>query len=295
MSVYNQISANKRNSVLLFISFFIFLSILGYIFGAVSQFGAFFGIFLGLVFSLFSALFSYFYGDKLVLRISGAKEIKKEQNHMLFNLVESLSLGSGMPMPKLYIMNDQSINAFATGRNPKKASIAVTTGSLMKLNKEELEGVLAHEISHVKNLDIRFMVLVAVMVGTIVMLSDFFLRTFMFMGSDRDSKNINIFLIAIGFVLAILSPIFAHLIKLAISRKREYLADASGALLTKNPGGLANALRKIGKDHNVLHTANHATAHLFISNPFKNKKSWFNDLFSTHPNLDSRIQKLEAM
>ena len=190
-------------------------------------------------------------------------------------------------------MNDSSINAFATGRNPKNASIAVTKGTLMKLNKEELEGVLAHELSHVKNLDIRFMVLVAVMVGTIVILSDFFLRSFMFTNSGDRGKNTHIILIVIGFVLAILSPVFTEIIKLAISRKREYLADASGALLTKNPGGLANALRKIGNDHNQLKTATHATAHLFISNPFK-KRNWLS-LFDTHPSLDSRVKKLESM
>ncbi|MEK6937182.1 MAG: M48 family metallopeptidase, partial [Nanoarchaeota archaeon] len=246
MSVYQQISINKRNSVILFLFFFVILISLGYIFGEVLQLGAYFGIFIALFFSVFSALFSYFLGDKMVLKVSGAQKITKEQNQVLYNLVESLSLGSGIPMPKLYIMNDLSINAFATGRNPKNASIAVTKGCLMKLNKEELEGVLAHEISHIKNYDIRFMVLVAVLVGTIVILSDFFLRTFMFTSSD-DKKGANLILIIIGFTLAVLSPIFTELIKLAISRKREYLADASGALPTKNPGGLANALRKIGK------------------------------------------------
>jgi len=291
--VYSQISVNKRNSVLLFLSFFVVLAVLGYVFGAVLQIGAYAGLLIALVFSTFSAFFSYFFGDKMVLRVSSAQKITKEQNPMLYNLVEGLSIGAGIPMPKLYLMNDSSINAFATGRNPKNASIAVTKGTLMKLNKEELEGVLAHELSHVKNLDIRFMVLVAVMVGTIVILSDFFLRSFMFTNSGDRGKNTHIILIVIGFVLAILSPVFTEIIKLAISRKREYLADASGALLTKNPGGLANALRKIGNDHNQLKTATHATAHLFISNPFK-KRNWLS-LFDTHPSLDSRVKKLESM
>ncbi len=290
--VYNQISSNKRNSIILFLLFFVVLALLGYVFGLIFQVGAYTGVAFGLIFSLTSAMFSYFLGDKAVLKLSGAQEIKKEQNPKLYNLVEGLSIGTGIPMPRLYFIDDNSINAFATGRNPKHASIAVTKGALLRLNKEELEGVLAHELSHVKNLDIRFMVLVAVLVGTIVMLSDFFLRTFMFTSSD-DRKNTNFILLIVGFALALLSPIFTEIIKLAISRRREYLADASGALLTKNPRGLANALRKIGEDHSQLKTANHATAHLFISNPFK-RKNWLN-LFSTHPPLEDRIRKLELM
>ncbi len=294
--VYNQIAVNKRNSILLFIGFFILLAVLGYVLGYIFQIGVYTGVVLGLIFSIISALFSYYLGDKMVLNISGAREIKKSDSPLLFNIVESLSLGSGLPMPRLHIINDNSINAFATGRDPKHANVAVTTGSLSKLNKEELEGVLAHEISHIKNFDIRFMVLVSVMVGTIVMLSDFFLRSFLFSGSsDRENRNINIILLAVGFVLAILSPLIAEIIKLAISRKREYLADVSGSLLTKNPKGLANALRKIAGDNNVLRTANHATAHLFISNPFKNKRSWLNNLFSTHPPVEERIKKLEEL
>ena len=291
--VYNQIAVNKRNSIMLFLSFFIVIILLGYVFGEILKFGAYFGIVLGFLFSLISVLSSYFLGDKIVLRVSGAKEIEKKQNPSLFNIVEGLSLGSGIPMPKLYLIDDMAINAFATGRDPKHASVAVTKGALMKLEKDELEGVLAHELSHVKNLDIRFMVLVAVMVGTIVMLSDFFLRSFMFSSSDN-RKGVNWVILVIGFALAILSPIFTEIIKLAISRKREYLADASGALLTKNPIGLANALRKIGNDKTILHTANHATSHLFISNPFK-KKNFFNNIFSTHPPLEQRILKLEQM
>ncbi len=292
--VYSQINANKRKSILLFGLFFIVIMILGYIFGYVSQFGAVFGLVFGFLFSLISALISYYFGDKIVLSTSGAKEINKNQYPVLFDIVENLSLGTGIPMPKIYVIHDNSINAFATGRDPNHASVAVTTGSLTKLNKEELEGVLAHEISHITNFDIRLMVLVSVMVGTIVMLSDFFLRSFMFRDSEDRGKS-NVIMIVIGIVLAILSPIFAELIKLAVSRSREYLADSSGALLTKNPKGLANALKKIANDHNVLRTANHATAHLFISNPFKNKKSWFNSLFSTHPDVNDRIKKLEDL
>ena len=292
--VYTQIQSNKRKSVILFLVFFIIIFILGAILDYIFNLG-YFGIFVGVIFSIFSALFSYFYGDKVVLRLSGARPVSKSEYPVLFNLVESLSLGTGIPMPKVHVIEDNAINAFATGRDPEHASIAVTNGSLNKLNKEELEGVLAHEISHIKNFDIRFMVLVSVMVGTIIMLSDLFLRGFMFRGSDKEDRNPNIILLVLGIIFIILSPIFAQLIQLSISRKREYLADASGALLTKNPSGLANALKKIGNDINILKTANNATAHLFISNPFKNKKRFFSNLLSTHPPLELRIKELEKM
>ena len=293
--VYNQITINKRNSVLLFLLFFIILTSLGYIFGYIFEFG-YTGVVFGFIFALVSALISYYYGDKLVLNISRAREVKKKEYPFLVNTIEGLSLGYGIPMPRVYVMPGNQINAFATGRDPKNASISVTEGALDKLNKEELEGVLSHEISHLKNLDIRLMVLTAIMVGTIVMISDFFLRSVFFTRQDdRGKGNIQIILFIIGIFLAILSPIFAQLIKLAISRKREYLADSSGALLTKNPKGLANALRKIMNDKDILRTANHATAHLFISNPFKSKKDLFTNLFSTHPPLNERIKKLEDM
>jgi len=293
--VYNQITINKRNSVLLFLLFFIILTSLGYIFGYIFEFG-YTGVVFGFIFALVSALISYYYGDKLVLNISRAREVKKKEYPFLVNTIEGLSLGYGIPMPRVYVMPGNQINAFATGRDPKNASISVTEGALDKLNKEELEGVLSHEISHIKNLDIRLMVLTAIMVGTIVMISDFFLRSVFFTRQDdRGKGNIQIILFIIGIFLAILSPIFAQLIKLAISRKREYLADSSGALLTKNPKGLANALRKIMNDKDILRTANHATAHLFISNPFKSKKDLFTNLFSTHPPLNERIKKLEDM
>lgn len=294
--VYSQITSNKRKSILLFCLFFIFIMVIATIFSKLAGIGTYFGAFLGFIFSLISALYSYYLGDKVVLKISKAREISKKESPILFNIIESLTLGTGLPMPRIYIMEDNSINAFATGRDPEHASIAVTTGALNRLNKEELEGVLAHEVSHIKNFDIRIMVLTSVLVGTIVMLSDLFLRGFLFTKSDRDEKgNINIIIIIIGFTLALLSPVFANLIKLAISRRREYLADMSGALLTKNPGGLANALKKISGDNNTLRTANHATAPLFISNPFKNKKSWFESLLSTHPPLKDRIKKLEQL
>lgn len=291
--VYSQIQSNKRKSVLLILVFFVIIILLGTFFDYIFNLG-YTGLFIAFIFSVFSAIFSYFFGDKFVLKVSGAKEISKNQHPNLYNIIESLSLGSGLKTPKIYIMNDNSINAFATGRNPEHASIAVTTGCLNKLNKEELEGVLAHEISHIKNFDIRLMVLVSVLVGTIVIISDFFLRSFMFTNSDNNNKNINAILIIIGIIFAVLSPLIAQLIQLAISRKREYLADASGSLLTKNPQGLADALRKIANDHNQLKNATHATAHLFISNPFK-RKQWLNDLFSTHPNIEYRIEKLENM
>ena len=288
-----QATINKTKSVLLFSMFFVVIIVLGYVLGSIFQFGVYFGVFFGFVFSLLSALFSYYYGDKLVLKISKAREVTRNEYPYLFETIEKLRKEAKIPMPKIHVMPGDQINAFATGRNPKNASISVTEGAMMKLNKEELEGVLAHELSHIKNFDIRFMVLTAVMVGTIVMLSHFFIRSFIFSGmNNRDRGNANALVLAIGFILAILSPIFANLIKLAISRRREYLADNSGVLLSKNPRGLANALRKIANDKNELKTANGATAHLFISNPFK-KKNFFLGLVSTHPPLESRISKLE--
>ncbi|MBI2671898.1 M48 family metallopeptidase [Candidatus Woesearchaeota archaeon] len=291
----NQITSNKIKSVLLFLIFFVIITILGYIFGLVFNFG-YSGVVFGFIFSLLSALFSYYYGDKLVLRISGAREVTKNEYLSLFETIEKLRKEAKLPMPKIHVMPGNQINAFATGRNPQNASISVTEGALMKLNKEELEGVLAHEISHIKNFDIRLMVLTAVMVGTIVMLSHFFIRSFLFSGNrDRNNSSGQLIVLAIGFVLAILSPIFAQLIKLAISRRREYLADSSGVLLSKNPIGLANALKKISQDKDELKTANGAIAHLFISNPFKGKKNLLFSLFSTHPSLESRISKLEEL
>ncbi len=242
---------------------------------------------------------TYYYSDRMVMAISRAKQIKKSDNPQLFRIVENLSIAAGLPTPKIYIVNDSAPNAFATGRNPKHASIAFTSGILEKLNKNELEGVAAHELSHVGNYDTRLMTVVSILVGTIALLADWYLRAQWFgMGNrddDRDSGNAIFAVLAI--VMAILAPIIGMLIQLAISRRRELLADASGALLTRNPEELATALIKISKDSEPLEVANRATAHLYIVNPFKGSqlKSGFANLFNTHPPVEERVKALRAM
>ena len=239
---------------------------------------------------------SYWYSDKIALSMSGAKAIKREENLYLYRMVENLCITAGLPMPKLYIIESNQINAFATGRNPKNASIAVTRGALDKLQNEELEGVLAHELSHIGNRDILVMSVVVVLAGVIAILADWFLRMSFFGGHDDDNRGGALVLI-IGLIAAILAPLAATLVQLAVSRKREFLADASGALLTRYPDGLANALEKIGHDEVPMRHAHNATAHLFISNPFKGKseRNWFTKLFMTHPPLGERIRILRGM
>ncbi|MBT3690349.1 zinc metalloprotease HtpX [bacterium] len=294
--MYNQIESNKRKTWFLMTIFLVFIVLIGYLWGAYYGFGLS-GIAIAITLAIVLNLFSFFKGDKVALGISGAKKIKKEQNPYVFRMVENLSITAGLPMPKVYIIEDININAFATGRDPEKASIAVTTGAIEKLENEELEGVIAHELSHIKNYDIRLMMIVIICVGIITLLADFFIRAqFMFGGKKNNSKggNAGAILMIVGIVLAILSPVFAKLIQLAVSRKREYLADASGILLTRYPEGLAGALEKI-KSNKPMKRANHATAHLYISNPFKIKKGKKSGLFSTHPPIDERIAELSKM
>lgn len=239
---------------------------------------------------------SYYWSDKMVLGISGAKQIKKENQKELFLLVENLCIASGLPTPKIYIIEDSAPNAFATGRDPKHAAIAVTTGILQKLSKLELEGVIAHELSHVGNRDTLVMTIVSVLVGTIALLSDWFLRA-MWHGSHRDrDKGSGIFIILV-LVAAILAPITATLIQLALSRKRELLADASGVIITRYPEGLASALLKISQDKEPLEAANRGTAHLYIVNPLKGKEAgeWLAGLFNTHPPIQERVKILRSM
>lgn len=241
---------------------------------------------------------SYYFSDKIVLSISGAKPVKKEDNPQLFRIVENLTITSGLPMPKVYTINDTATNAFATGRDPKHAAIAFTTGILQKLNKEELEGVAAHELSHVGNRDTLLMSVVSILVGTVALLSDWFLRSMWYGGrsNDRDSKSGTIFMV-LALIAAILAPIVATLIQLAVSRRRELLADASGVLLTRYPQGLANALLKISKDREPLEVANRGTAHLYIVNPLKGAQAlgFFASLFNTHPPIEVRIKALQEM
>ncbi|MBI2330519.1 M48 family metallopeptidase [Candidatus Daviesbacteria bacterium] len=239
---------------------------------------------------------SYYWSDKIVLGISGAKLIQKKDNPEIYRIVENLCIAAGLPTPKVYIINDTATNAFATGRDPKHAAIAFTSGILQKLNKQELEGVTAHELSHVGNRDTLVMAVVSVLVGTIALLSDFFMRSMLFGGRDRENKGNTIFLV-IAIVAAILAPIVAMLIQLAVSRRRELLADASGVLLTRYPQGLASALQKISSDREPLEVANRGTAHLYIVNPLKGQeaKAWLASLFNTHPPIEARIKALREM
>ncbi len=296
--MYNQITANKRRTVILIAIFIAVVLGLGYLYDYLYGTGyGYGGLVMAGVISGVMALTSYFAGDKLALAVSGAKIITKEQNAYLYRMVENLCIAQGMPVPKIHIIQDPAINAFATGRDPKHASIAVTTGALEKLENEELEGVLAHELSHVKNYDIRVMTIVIVLVGIISLLSQWMFRIHHFGGRSRDDRggNAGAIFMVVGLVLMILAPIVAELIKLAVSRRREYLADASGALMTRFPEGLANALQKIGAQKQPMLRASEATAHLYIANPFGSTRKWLTNAFSTHPPIQDRIKVLRSM
>jgi len=299
MNIYSAISSNKNKTWLIMLLFVLIITTIIYVFSKALGYGL--GIAgIALVLAGITSIGSYYYSDKVVLATSGAREIKKTDNPELFRIVENLCIGDGVPIPRIYIINDPSPNAFATGRDPKHAVVCVTTGILQILDKSELEGVIAHELSHVKNFDIRLMGIVAVLVGFIAIAANLFTRQLWWGGLNRDrdrNNNIQAIFLIIGIALAILSPIAATLIQLAVSRKREFLADASGALLTRYPEGLASALEKLSKDPHTLRSASNATAHLFIVNPFKDKnsKQWFASLFDTHPPIEERIKVLRAM
>ncbi|MBU2542213.1 M48 family metallopeptidase [Patescibacteria group bacterium] len=298
--MYSQIDSNKRKTILLITIFIAFIIAIGYFVGVFMGYG--YGYLIGAItLSLVMSLTSYFKGDKIALASTGAKAIVKEDNPYVYRMVENLCITAGTPTPKVYIIDSPALNAFATGRDPGHASIALTTGIISALENEELEGVIAHELSHIKNYDIRLMTIVVVLVGTIALLSSWFFRARLFGlgGGNRRSSNssgggkFGAIIMLVGIVLLILSPIIAEIIKLAISRKREYLADASGSLLTRYPEGLARALEKISQSNIPLQTASSATAHLFISNPLKGKG--MSKLFSTHPPILERITKLRSM
>lgn len=289
--MYSQIDSNKRKSIILIAIFTILVIFLGYVIGQATGYG-YNGLIIAIIISIVMTLTSYYKGDAIALKTAGAVgPITQEQNPYVYRLVENLAITAGIPMPKIYIINDPALNAFATGRDPEHASIALTTGIIQALENEELEGVIAHELSHIKNYDIRLMMLVIVLVGVVTLLADWFLRFNFFRSSDNRQNNGAIFAL-VGLLLAILSPLFAELIKLAISRKREFLADASAALLTRYPEGLARALEKISQQPDIKR-ANKATAHLYTANPFS--KNNFSKLFSTHPPIAERISALRKM
>lgn len=294
MTLYNQIDSNKRRSALLIGLFLIIVIALGWIISRVYNSPVI--LYLAITISIVQALISYYSGDKVALAVSGAHEIQKKDNPRLWNLVENLCISAGLPMPKVYIINDPAPNAFATGRDPQHSSIAVTTGLLESLDKVELEGVVAHELSHVGNYDIRLMMIVVVLVGVIALISDLFLRfRFWFGGGDNDNRSSSGYLAIIAIVAAILAPIIAMLIQLAISRKREFLADSTGALMTRYPEGLASALEKISSYKKPMQKVSSSTSHLFISNPFGKTGSYFSKILSTHPPIEERIKNLRGM
>jgi heat shock protein HtpX len=302
---YEQEAANRRESLVLVVAVLAILAVLGFAIGygtsgAVAGGAAVTGG--ALVLGTFLSIGSYFGGDKLVLGSSGAKEVDATSAPQLMNVVQEMAIAAGVPMPKVYVIEDTAPNAFATGRDPKHASVAITTGLLEKLDREELQGVLGHELSHVRNFDIRFSLLVAVLVGSIALLADFFLR-FTFWGGGRRSSNdrdgggggLQAIIFILAIVLAVLAPIFARLVQLAVSRQREYLADASSVELTRNPCGLERALAKIAGDREVLEVANRATAHLYFTNPIKKFEERSSAIFSTHPPIVDRINRLRQL
>ncbi|MBD0354979.1 MAG: M48 family metallopeptidase [Rubrobacteraceae bacterium] len=299
----DRIAVNRRNSVFLIVCFLAFVTVFGYVIGYAwigDPVGAIFGLVLAFAVGIISGLATYYGGDRMVLAASRAKEVTHEDAPVLFNVVEEMAIAGGLPMPKVYIIEDSAPNAFATGRDPEHASVAVTSGLLNKLNRDELQGVIAHEMSHVGNYDIRYAMLVGILVGTTVLISDFFLRGLWFGGGRGGRRgggggNIQLIMVIIAIVLAILAPLFARLLQLSISRQREYLADATAVQLTRNPKGLADALQKISGDREVLEVANRATAHLYIVNPIKRFEKRSKGLFSTHPPIEERIKVLRAM
>jgi len=298
-SMYSQIDSNKRKTIFLMAGFIAVVILIGWIFSQLTDLGVS-GVFLAAIISIVTALVGYFGGDRLALATAGAKgPIAKNDNPYLYRLVENLTIGAGLPLPKIYVIPEPAINAFATGRNPQHASIAVTAGAIEKLENEELEGVIAHELSHIKNYDILLMTVVIVLVGLIALLSDWFIRI-QFWGGGRknDSRSggqIQVILLVVGLVLLILSPIIGKIIQLAVSRKREFLADAAGSLLTRYPEGLAKALEKIAAENMPLKKANNATAHLYLASPFGRTKHLMSKLFATHPPIEERIAALRKM
>jgi len=295
--MYAQISSNVWKSVLLVVVFMAVLIGLGYLFSEVTGFPYILPV--AVVIAVAGSIGSYYYSDRIVLGMSQARPANREEHAFIMNSVEGLALAAGIPVPRIYVIDDTAPNAFATGRDPQHAVICVTTGLMQKLDRIELEAVIGHEMAHIKDYDIRFMALVAILAGTIVLISDWLLRSMWWGGGrDRDDDReggSNPILMLVAIAAAILAPIIATLIQLSISRKREYLADAQGALLTRYPDGLASALAKIAADPEPLEAANKATAHLYIYNPLREHGGFLNSLFSTHPPIEDRIRRLKAM
>jgi heat shock protein HtpX len=296
-SYYRLVDANKARSGLVIVCFIAFITAATYLICYSLGFDLS-AVGIALMFSGTLSFISYYYSDKIILSISGAVPANKRDHFDFYTVAENLARPAGIPMPMLYVLNDSAMNAFATGRDPQHAVICATTGILTRLNRTELEGVVAHEMSHIRNYDTRLMSIVTILVGLVTLLADILLRTNIRGKSDReDNGNLGAILMVAGLVLALLSPLIAKLIQLAISRRREFLADATGASITKYPEGLASALEKLSKDKEPLEAANKATSHLYIVNPLKNHKDslgWFAGLFSTHPPIAERIKALRS-
>lgn len=294
-NVYEQVDRNKRRSTLIVIIFALFVILVVYVLGRIFDYGpSFIGV--ALIVSGISSFVGYWYSDKIILGISGARPATKAENNLFVSVAENISIGAGIPLPKLFIIDDTAPNAFATGRDIDHAVVCITTGLLEKLNRTELEGVVAHEISHIRNYDMRLMSVVSVLVGMITLVADWMLRVRV-RGRDREGGNAGAIFFILGIILVLLSPIIAQLIQLAISRRREFLADSGSALITRQPSGLISALRKISADQEPLEAANKATAHMYIVNPLKgnqNSVGWFANLFNTHPPIQERIKALEG-
>lgn len=301
-TLYTQADSNKRKTWLFLSGFFLFVIFVGYVFSYAMNDSAI--LYIAVIISIVSSFVSYWWSDKIVLAMSSAKLINHDSDRELYHIVENLCITAGLPVPKIYIIDDTAPNAFATGRDPEHAVIAITSGLRQKLEKTELEGVIAHELSHIGNRDILLATLITVLVGVVVLLADWFRRWTFWGGGRRRSERsegggqLQLIMIILAVVFSILAPIFASLMQLAISRKREFLADASGALLTRYPEGLARALEKISADQEPLEVANRATANLYITTPFKeneHKIGFFTKLFMTHPPIEERIAALKGM
>ncbi|OGC92671.1 zinc metalloprotease HtpX [Candidatus Amesbacteria bacterium RIFCSPLOWO2_01_FULL_49_25] len=306
LNVYESVSDNKRKSAYVIVGFVLFVILASYFIA--QGLGAYYGYSsngleltgIALIISGVMSFASYYWSDRIILGLSGARPADRKRDFNFFTVTQNLSLAAGLPMPRLYVIDDTAMNAFATGRDPQHAVVCSTSGLLARLDRTELEGVIGHELSHIANYDIRLMSIVTVLVGILTLLGDWLLRASWYGGGrrNREDKGSGAIFLLLGLAFALLSPIIAQLIQLAISRRREFFADASSVKLTRQPSGLISALKKLGSDHDPLEAANKATAHLYIVNPLKNRHDaigWFSSLFNTHPPLAERIKVLEQM
>jgi heat shock protein HtpX len=300
LNVYESVAANKRRTWVIMAAFVVFITLTAWVLGEALGYGPSF-VGWAIILSGLMSLGSYWWSDTIILSISGARPANRKEHFNFYTVAENLAIGAHLPKPRLYIIEDSAMNAFATGRDPDHAVVCATTGLLERLNRTELEGVVAHELSHIRNYDIRLMSIVTILVGMVTLLADWFLRVSWFGGGRREkdeSGQIRAVIAIVGIVLALLSPLVAQLIQLALSRRREFLADASAVMLTRQPSGLISALEKLAADREPLEAANKATAHLYISDPLKNRHDgigWFANLFQTHPPVVKRITALEQM